>query len=106
MNGRHLSVMIKDLIARKGEGVYWDFKLTHHANKGDLVHDVLCLANAEHAGQRFLIFGVDPVDFSLHDIKCSDGAQDPGRYRRLVSRQRGEVLPVEVSGLSPARDHD
>ena len=64
--------MVNDLIARKGEGVYWDFKREHHANKGDLVHDVLCLANAEHAGPRFLIFDVDDTDFSLHDIKGSD----------------------------------
>ena len=65
--------MLKDLIARGGEGVYWDFKRKHHTNKGDLIHDVLCLANAEHAGPRFLIFGVDDANFSLHDIKGSDG---------------------------------
>ena len=56
--------MLKDLIARGGEGVYWDFKRKHHTNKGDLIHDVLCLANAEHAGPRFLIFGVDDANFS------------------------------------------
>ena len=69
----NLSQTIKDLIARNGEGDYWDFKRKHHATKGDLVHDILCLANAERRGPRFLVFGVDATDFSLHDIKRSDG---------------------------------
>lgn len=69
----NLSQTIKDLIARNSEGDYWDFKRKHHATNGDLVHDILCLANAEHNGPRFLVFGVDTADFSLHDIKRSDG---------------------------------
>ena len=68
-----LSQMVEELIARNGEGVYWDFKRKHHTSKGDLIHDVLCLANSEYAGPRFLIFGVDDTDFSLHDIKRNDG---------------------------------
>ena len=48
MTDRHaLARTVKKLIARSSEGVYWDFKCKHHATKGDLVHDVLCLANAE-----------------------------------------------------------
>ena len=74
MTDRHaLTRTVKDLIARSSEGVYWDFKCKHHATKGDLVHDVLCLANAERTGPRFVIFGVDNADFSLHAIKGSDG---------------------------------
>ena len=74
MTDRHrLAQIVTDLIARNSEGVYWDFKRKHHANKGDLVHDVLCLANAEHAGPRFLMFGVDNADFSLHAIDASNG---------------------------------
>ena len=51
--------IIQSLIGKGVEGVYWDFKLKHHGEKGDLIHDVLCLANAEHDGPRFLIFGVE-----------------------------------------------
>ena len=63
-----LPAEIEALIDRRSEGTYWDFKRFHHANKADLIHDVLCLANAKHSGRRFLIFGVDDSDFSLHDI--------------------------------------
>lgn len=65
----NLARIVKDLIARTSEGVYWDFKRRHHATKGELVHDVLCLANAEWDGPRFLIFGIDDSDFSLHGIR-------------------------------------
>lgn len=50
---------VNSLILLKKEGVYWDFKRQHHSSKGDLLHDILCLTNAEHNGDRFLIFGVD-----------------------------------------------
>ena len=61
-------------MSRRSEGVYWDFKREHHKYKWKLVHDVLCLANAEHDGPRFLIFGVNDEDFSVRSIE-----QDGGR---------------------------
>ena len=64
-----LQETIVALLERRTEGPYWDFKLIHHACKYDLVHDVLCLANANHRGRRFLIFGVSNKDFSLHSIR-------------------------------------
>lgn len=68
-----LAQIVKDLIARTSEGVYWDFKRQYHATKGDLIHDVLCLANAEWNGPRFLILGVDGSDFSVYGIERSSG---------------------------------
>ena len=68
-----LAQIVRDLIGRRSEGVYWDFKLKHHANKGDLVHDVLCLANAEHDGPRFLIFGVEDGGASVQTIEDDEG---------------------------------
>ena len=65
---------ISALISRRTEGTYWDFKREHHRCKTDLIHDVLCLANAKHDGDRFLIYGVDNNDFSVHPINA-----DPGR---------------------------
>ena len=84
--------MVNDLIARKGEGVYWDFKREHHTSKGNLVHDVLCLANAEYAGPRFLIFGVDDTDFSLHDIKGSDRRRTQADIASLFRDNAGKFF--------------
>lgn len=52
---------IEILLTSKREGQYWDFKEMYHENKSELLHDILCLANALHKGNRFLIYGVsDP----------------------------------------------
>ena len=55
-----LEETIERLIATKKEGDYWDFKLEPHAKAGDLIKDIICLANTpRHAGDRYIIFGVD-----------------------------------------------
>lgn len=54
-----LEAIIRKLIASKREGAYWDFKAKPHANNANLLHDLLCLANASHQGARYLIIGVD-----------------------------------------------
>lgn len=65
--------IVSDLINRKIEGTYWDFKREHYKNNADLIHDVLCLTNAKHTGDRFLIFGVDNEKLSLHPINEDTG---------------------------------
>lgn len=49
---------IERLISTNREGVYWDFKERKHENKASLLHDIICLANADYRGDRYLIFGV------------------------------------------------
>ena len=73
MDQQSLGRIVADLIGRASEGVYWDFKLKHHVNTWGLVHDVLCLANAEHEGPRFLVFGVKDGDWSVHSIDQDEG---------------------------------
>jgi hypothetical protein len=54
---------IASLIQSKREGDYWDFKEEPHDNNASLLHDILCLCNSLHAGERYLILGVsDPKD--------------------------------------------
>ena len=65
--------IISDLINRKAEGTYWDFKREHHKCRSTLIHDILCLANAKHIGDRFLIFWVDGEEFSLRPINEDTG---------------------------------
>ena len=55
-----LSVIIGDLIATGKEGDHWDFKRASHAKTGDLIKDIMCLANTpRHAGDRYIVYGVD-----------------------------------------------
>ncbi len=73
MNSDSLTQVIRDLIGRRSEGAHWDFKRRHHRNKGDLIHDVLCLANADHVGPRFLIFGVKDGGVASPGIEGDEG---------------------------------
>ncbi|MDP8314054.1 MAG: ATP-binding protein [Candidatus Celaenobacter antarcticus] len=57
----NLESEILSLIESKIEGDYWDFKQEPHDNKASLLHDILCMSNSLHRGNRFLIYGVsDP----------------------------------------------
>ena len=87
MDQQSLDRTVADLIGRRGEGVYWDFKFKHHTktNKWKLIHDVLCLANAEHDGPRFLVFGVNDVDFSVHSIEKDSGRRTQADIAGLFS---------------------
>lgn len=56
-------VEILKLIESKREGDYWDFKREPHDNKASLLHDIICLSNSLHKGNRYLILGVsDPKE--------------------------------------------
>lgn len=64
-NDHTLSTIVSDLISRRTEGAHWDFKREHQKSPAHLIHDVLCLANCKHDGDRYLIFGVDDQNYSL-----------------------------------------
>ncbi|MBI5459007.1 ATP-binding protein [Methanobacterium sp.] len=58
----NLEDIILDLIDSKREGTYWDFKEEPHEDNASLLHDLICLANCNHEGDRYLILGVtDPA---------------------------------------------
>jgi hypothetical protein len=64
------------LINSQKEGSYWDFKRQWHDNKVDLLHDIICLANAKHKGIRYLIIGIeDPAQGEF--VQCC--STDPNR---------------------------
>ena len=48
---------LQTIIAQK-ESVWLDFKREFHTNTAKLLHDILCLSNALHDGDRYLVFGV------------------------------------------------
>ena len=78
-----LQETVATLIGRRAEGAYWDFKRCHHRDKYKLIHDILCLANARHHGSRFIIFGVDNKDFSLHTISSDTGRRTQAEIASL-----------------------
>ena len=66
---------ITKLIKSKQEGSYWDFKKCWPENKGDLLHDILCMANNIDNREAYIIIGVDEENnFEFIDI-----SNDPNR---------------------------
>ena len=99
-----LLATVLDLVSRKTEGRFWDFKLRHHENKAELIHDILCLANAEHDGPRYLIFGVEDRSYDLHSITGTAGRRSQAdiadflraNTRKFSASRTPEVYLVEV----------
>ncbi|MDE0165833.1 MAG: ATP-binding protein [Bryobacterales bacterium] len=87
-----LEQIVLDLIGRGSEGVYWDFKLKHHRNAGDLLHDVLCLANTEHDGPRFLVFGVENGGVSVQTIQDDDRRRSQADIAGLFRDNAGKFF--------------
>jgi hypothetical protein len=55
----NLYTEVVSLIEKKTEGDYWDFKKEwNEAKPVDLVHDILCMANSTHHGNKYIIVGV------------------------------------------------
>ncbi|WP_194563442.1 AlbA family DNA-binding domain-containing protein [Savagea serpentis] len=53
-----LKEKINELISKKYEGAYWDYKQQYHENRADLLHDIICLANNTENRDAYLIFGI------------------------------------------------
>lgn len=58
MKNTSLESKITNLINKKSEGEYWDFKEKWHKDNERLLHDILCFANTVHDEDCYLIIGV------------------------------------------------
>ena len=66
---------ILSLIHLKQEGSYWDFKRQWYesGHEGDMLHDIICMANNLVDRDSFIIIGVDEE----HDYRLCDTSLDP-----------------------------
>jgi len=76
--------IIGNLINSKKEGNYWDFKEIPHNNNADLLHDILCLANAKHKGDRFLILGVSDPSSGANIVGLTTGMVDRKTQQQFI----------------------
>lgn len=66
---------VREMISLKQEGEYWDFKKEWPANKSDLLHDIICMANNLAGKTAYIIIGVDEeADYAISDV-----ANDPNK---------------------------
>jgi len=50
--------IIEELIEKRCESGYWDYKEFHCENKADLIHDIICMANNLCDRDAYIIYGV------------------------------------------------
>ena len=58
-----------DLVQRKQEGSYWDFKKEWHTSNSDLLHDIICMANNQENKDAYIIIGIDEsANYDIVDV--------------------------------------
>ena len=53
-----LKEIIVNLIEKKTEGGFWDFKRSWHESNADLLHDIICMANNIENRDAYIIIRV------------------------------------------------
>lgn len=88
---------IIDLIDSGVEGEYWDFKKLYYdnAHKGDMLHDILCMANTQSEHDGFIIFGIEDRTGAVYGVE-----NDPNRIctENVISFLRDKPF---IAGIRP-----
>lgn len=95
MNNSLWGVLL-ELIDSNREGTHWDFKAECHKNNAELLHDILCLANAQHKGDRFLILGIsDPPECEIKGVAGDKHRKTQVQYIDLIRSKHfaGDIRP-------------
>lgn len=71
-----LSSTVNYLISLKREGGYWDFKQSWYEDKGELLLDIICMANNMEDQTAFIILGVKD-----HTMEIVGVESDPNRMK-------------------------
>jgi hypothetical protein len=92
-----LHELILQLISKKQEDTYWDFKQEWHKNNAALLHDIICLANAEYKGDRLLILGIsDPPACDIVGIQSDPNRKTQSDLIDFLSKVKfaGDLRPT------------
>lgn len=88
---------IAKLISYQQEGDYWDFKKAWHKNKGDLLHDIICMANNLDDRDAYIIIGVDEENnYSTVDISNDPNRKNTQNIVDFLKDKKfaGEIRPL------------
>ncbi|HIF9354178.1 TPA: ATP-binding protein [Photobacterium damselae] len=96
--------LLDSLLSSKSEGLWWDFKQKFHDELFDLLHDITCLANVIHDGDRYLIFGISD-DFEvigLDENECRFSQADLIGYLRQQPYAENNTPTIELKFIQYA----
>lgn len=98
MSDNEIKEKIMELISRKDEGSYYDYKTDFHEDNGKLVHDILCLVNNTGNQESYIIFGVEDQTGEIVGIENS---QNRKSRQNIIDLLKGVEF---VSGIRPTVD--
>ena len=85
------------LIDTHQEGGYWDFKREWHSDDGELLYDIICMANNLFNRDAYLIIGVDEEnDFRIRDVSDNQHRRNTQSLVTFLRDKKfaGEVRPT------------
>ncbi len=92
---KDLTSVIEELIQSQREDDWWDFKREHHHDKGDLVHDITCMANSRADRDAYIIFGIGDQTFEILGVENDANRRDQQRVVNILRNihYAGSVRP-------------
>lgn len=60
---------IYELVEKRTEGLYWDFKKQWHEFNTDLLHDIICMANSPANRDCYIIIGVEDEKYTFCGVE-------------------------------------
>lgn len=87
---------VLELIHLKSEGGYWDFKRSWHKNDGELLHDIICMANNLENRDAFIIFGIDEEnDFAMFSLVNDENRRNNNEITTFLREKKfqGTIRP-------------
>ncbi|OGI04191.1 MAG: hypothetical protein A2Y25_08775 [Candidatus Melainabacteria bacterium GWF2_37_15] len=86
---RKINSLLKEV-----EQEFLDFKQEHYKNNADFVLDVLCMANAEHIGDRYIIFGIENNTKKIIGVEKDDNRKNLQNYINSLRSSFFNNLPT------------
>ena len=72
MNNIEFEREVAELIGRRTEGEYWDFKQQWYLNNTDLLHDIICMANSIANRDCYIIIGIEDETFKILGVDANN----------------------------------
>ena len=87
---------IKGLLSLKREGGYWDFKKEWYDDKGELLLDVLCMANNLEDMDAYIILGVEDSTWSIKGVEADPNRLPLRNLSQIISKKKYAEYDPEV----------
>ncbi|HBI1968708.1 TPA: ATP-binding protein [Enterococcus faecalis] len=78
---------VTELIERRTEGIYWDFKQQWYANNADLLHDIICMANNPANRDAYIIIGIEDATGEISDISNDEKRKNQQQVIYLIRKK-------------------